>query len=105
MRFLGLLLLSAGAAWAGEYAVLASGARLHVDRHEIEGTQIRLYNGTGYIELPASHVKAFEPADDPPPPAPAIAATPAPAEAPPAPIPALSPQELADAAADKYGLP
>jgi len=37
LRFLALLLLTAGAASAGEYALLANGARMHVERHEIEG--------------------------------------------------------------------
>ena len=104
MRFLGLLLLTAGAASAGEYALLASGARMHVDRHEIDGTHVRLYNSTGYIEMPVSNVTGFE-VEDPAPPEPAP--TPAPVEAAvaPAPAPTLSPWELADAAADKYGLP
>jgi soluble lytic murein transglycosylase-like protein len=103
MRFLALLLLTAGAASAGEYALLASGARMHVDRHEIEGTRIKLYNSTGYIEMPASYVTGFE-LEDPDPPPPAAATMPAPAPAPP-PAPAMAPGELADAAADKYGLP
>jgi hypothetical protein len=101
MRFLGLLLLTAGAASAGEYALLASGARMHVDRHEIDGASVKLYNSTGYIEMPASNVTGFEVEDpDPVPPQPPAAA-PAPAVAP----PAIDPTELADAAADKYGLP
>lgn len=103
MRFLGLLLLTAGAAWAGEYALLANGARMHVERHEIDGAKIRLYNSTGYIEMPAGTVSGFE--ADPPPPAPA---TPAPASTPvaePAVAKVVDPGELADAAADKYGLP
>lgn len=105
MRFLGLLLLTAGAATAGEYALLASGARMHVDRHEIDGTQVRLYNSTGYIEMPASNVTAFE-AEDPDPVAPAPVPPPAPSQAEtPVPAPAPSPWELADAAANKYGLP
>jgi soluble lytic murein transglycosylase-like protein len=103
MRFLGLLLLTAGAASAGEYALLANGARMHVDRHEIDGVKVRLYNSTGYIEMPASTVSGFEveeapaPEAAPPPPAPPTAETPAPA--------AVNPFGLADAAADKYGLP
>jgi len=105
MRFFGLLLLlTAGTASAGEYAVLATGARMHVDRHEIDGAHIRMYMGTGYVEMPVSYVAAFE-AEEPPDPAPAPA-PPAPAVVPPAAsAPAPSPGELADAAADKYGLP
>jgi soluble lytic murein transglycosylase-like protein len=103
MRFLGLLLLTAGAASAGEYALLSSGARMHVDRHELDGARVRLYNSTGYIEMPASNVTGFE-VDEPPALAPALV----PEALPPPPVvapPARSPVELADAAADKYGLP
>jgi soluble lytic murein transglycosylase-like protein len=101
MRFIALLLLTAGAASAGEYALLANGSSMRIDRHEIDGTRVRLYNGTGYIEMPATTVTAFE--VEPPPPA---DPTPAPMPAPAAvPTPTLSPTELADAAADKYGLP
>jgi soluble lytic murein transglycosylase-like protein len=102
MRLLGLLLLlTASAASAGEYALLANGTRMRVDRHEIEGTSIRLYNSTGYIEMPATLVSGFE-AEEPAPEAPAPA--PPVAEVVPPP-PAPSPVELADAAAAKYGVP
>jgi soluble lytic murein transglycosylase-like protein len=102
MRFLGILcLLTAVPAMAGEFAVLASGSRLHADRHEAEGGKIRLYSGSGYIELEASQVQRFE-TDGSTPAAPA-----APLVVPVAPLPpaAANPAELADAAADKYGLP
>jgi len=102
MRFLGLLLWTAGAASAGEYALLANGARMHVDRHEIDGTTVRLYNSTGYIEMPATTVSGFE-AEEPPPAPPQP--EPAPVVKAPAPILAVNPSDLADAAADKYGLP
>jgi soluble lytic murein transglycosylase-like protein len=104
MRLLGLLLLTAGAASAGEYALLANGARMHVDRHELDGGNVRLYNSTGYIEMPATTVSGFEVEEAAPqaasaqPPAPPAAETPAPAGV-------VNPFELADAAADKYGLP
>jgi soluble lytic murein transglycosylase-like protein len=99
MRFPGLLLfLIAPAAFAGEYAVLTSGARMHADRHEAAEGKVRLYTGAGYIELNAGQVQAFEPDEAKP------ASAPAPAAAP-APKPQASPVELADAAADKYGLP
>jgi soluble lytic murein transglycosylase-like protein len=103
MRFLGLLLLTAGAAWAGEYALFSNGGRMHIDRHEIDGSHVRLYNDTGYIEMPATNVTGFE-VEDPPPTAPA----PSPQAAPVVPEKSAStpsPVELADAAADKYGLP
>jgi len=101
MRLLGLLLLlTAGTASAGEFVLLATGARMRVDRHEIDGTHVRLYNSTGYIEMPVSYVTGFE-AEEP---APVIAAPPPPPPEPPPP-PAPSPLELADAAAEKYRLP
>jgi soluble lytic murein transglycosylase-like protein len=105
MRLLGFLLLwTAATAFAGEYAILASGARLHVDRHELDGARVRLYNGPGFTELAAAEIRTFEPEET----APAPALAPAPVEPPPlvVPVPRLpSPLELADAAADKYGLP
>ena len=100
-RLLGIFLCSVtGVAFAGEYAVLASGSRLHVDRHETSGGKVRLYNADGYIEMDAAAVWGYE-AEEYVPPAPA----PAPATPTPAAQPAPSPAQLADAAADKYGLP
>jgi soluble lytic murein transglycosylase-like protein len=101
MRLVGLLALFAALSSAGEFAILANGARLRADRHEAaEGNKVRLYNGPGFIELDAAQVAAFEHFDDP---------TPPPAPAPPpaveAPKPALTPAELADAAAARYGIP
>lgn len=85
---------------AGEFAVLSNGARLRADRHEVDGAKVRLYTGPGYVELDAAQVARFEVVADP---QPAVAPAPAPpaSEA----KPALSPRELADAAAAKYGLP
>ena len=102
---LGIFLCSVtGVAFAGEYAVLANGSRLRVDRHETSGGKVRLYNADGYIEVDAAAVWGYEAEEYvPPTPAPATAA-PAPAPAPVA-QPAPSPKQLADAAADKYGLP
>jgi soluble lytic murein transglycosylase-like protein len=83
---------------AGEYAILANGARLQIDRHETDGAEVKLYMGAGSIEMKAADVQRFEAEDVVPKPA-----------APAAPIipvaPQPSPQELADAAAKKYGLP
>ncbi len=101
MRFLGLFLCLAAAAFAGETVVLSTGGRLHVDRHELDGDRVRLYNGPGYIEMAAAMVSGFE-ADEPSPAAP-LATAPVSPVAPAGPAP--TPQELADAAADKYGLP
>jgi soluble lytic murein transglycosylase-like protein len=100
-RLLGIFLCSVtGVAFAGEYAVLANGSRLHVDRHETSGGKVRLYNADGYIEMDAAAVWGYE-AEEYVPPVPA----PAPATPTPAAQPAPSPSQLADAAADKYGLP
>jgi len=77
--------------------VLSSGSRLHVDRHEVEGSRLRLYNGTGFIEIEAALVRGFEP-DEPVPALPQPGVATAPAAAP-------TPEELADEAADRYGLP
>lgn len=100
MRLIGLSLLFLAPAFAGEYAVLASGTRLHADRHEVDGAKVRLYTGEGYTELAQSMISGYEP-DGQVPPAPVQ-----PAAEPVAPAkPRPTPQELADAAADKYGLP
>jgi soluble lytic murein transglycosylase-like protein len=100
MRLLVLFLsFAAGAALASEFAVFATGARLRVDRHEAAGGKVRLYTEGGFIEIPADQVRAFE-AEEGVGPATGIAAAPAASiEAAPA-APAL-----ADAAADRYGLP
>jgi len=95
MRFLvAIFLLSANSIFAAEYVLLASGSRLHVDRHEISAGKVVLYIGGGSIEMDSVKIVGFEP-DEPQPPA-----APSPAAALP-----VSPRDLADAAADKYGLP
>lgn len=107
MRVLVLCLVYAAGttAFAGEFAVLASGARLYVDRHEADAAKVRLYHGTDFLEMNASAVKGFEPDDSPTLPPPSPAATPTASE--PRELPSLPPTalQLADAAADKYGLP
>lgn len=106
MRILGLFLLLATPMSAGEYAVLSNGSRLHVERHEVEGSKVRLYQDGGYVELDAATVQNYEKDDavEPPTPPPVPAAVPAP-PAPATPVTQLSARDLADAAADKYGLP
>ncbi len=103
MRFFCLLIVLAPCVLAGESAILASGSRLHADRHEVEGSKVRLYNGAGYIELDATLISSFE-QDEPiaaagVPPAPPVTLATVPAQ------PPASPEQLADAAADKYNLP
>jgi soluble lytic murein transglycosylase-like protein len=102
MRFLVLSLLFTGGstAFAGEFAILASGARLYVDRHEADAAKVRLFHGSGFVELDASAVKGFEvvPQVTPPPAAPVAPAAPRT-------VASIDPRDLADAAADRYGLP
>jgi len=101
-RFVLLFLCSAGVATAGEYAVLTSGTRLRVERHEADGAKVRLYHAGGMIEMDVSQVSAYEAIDEPPAAQPEAAPIPR-ISAPSA--PAANPLDLADAAADRYGLP
>ena len=107
MRSLALCLVAiANTAFAGEFAILASGARIHLDRHEADAAKVRLYHGSDFLELDASVVKQFEPDGAPPKPeSPAVAPIPEPVLAPVPAKPRQTPQQLADAAADRYGLP
>jgi soluble lytic murein transglycosylase-like protein len=106
MRLGGIVLLIATAAWGGEFAVFAAGTRLHIDRHEVvDGARVRLYSGAGFTELNAAQLRGFE--EDDVATAGPVRLEPAPASAPAANAAqdALAPKQLADAAADKYGLP
>lgn len=89
-----MFLLVGNTTFAGEFALLTSGGRLHIDRHEMDGAKVRLYTAGGSIEMDSRQVIGFE-ADDPSPVVPQV----------PQPASALTPRQLADAAADKYGLP
>ena len=60
MSKLVLILLLALPAWAGEYAVLANGFRIHAERHETAGASVRLYTKDGVTEVPADSVASFE---------------------------------------------
>lgn len=107
MRFLALILLAATSVVplaAEEDAVLTNGARMRIDRHETADGKVRLYNGDGYMELDLSKIQGFEPVESTQPPAP-VAALASPVPVPATPVRASSPQELADSAADKYGIP
>lgn len=112
MRFVALFLSLGFCAFAGEYAVLLSGSRLHIDRHEVSGDTVRLYMGSSVAEFNASKITSYEQDDYTPPPAVPAAVDPAAVPPESAAVPAepaaritLSPGELADRAADKYGLP
>lgn len=66
MRTLALILASSTTLWAGEYAVLATGFRLHVERHSTEGAATTLYlAGGGSTTVPASQIETFEAEDAP----------------------------------------
>src|SRR6476661_1002781 len=94
-RILAALVMLAPSCFAGEYAVLSNGFRIHADRHEIEGGIVRLYANGGVTEMPAAQIAGFE-ADDAPKP------SPAPLNMAPA---APTPEELVTAAARRNGLP
>ncbi len=87
----------------GESAILASGARMHVDRHEAADGVVKLFSGGGVTELPASVIVEFE-ADDPLPPV-AQPPVPAPAEVVPATPQPKDPKGLVRGAALRSGLP
>lgn len=103
-RILITALLSLGLLPGREIAFLASGADLRIDRHEIRGDRVLLFNGEGFIEMAASEVVGFEKLPDPPaPPPPPPPAEPTPAA--PVPKPPVNPKELVENAARKHGLP
>jgi len=86
----------AGSCFAGEYAILSTGFRIHADRHETDGAVVRLYANGGVTEVPAANITRFEAEEAMTPPAAKEAQT---AE------PAHSPEELVNAAATRNGLP
>jgi soluble lytic murein transglycosylase-like protein len=93
-----LILTLAASSWAGEFAVLATGFRLHADRHEFDGAKVKLYQKDGgFTLMDASLVTAFEPEVELPPAPSTPSATTA--------IAARPPRELVEAAARKNGLP
>jgi soluble lytic murein transglycosylase-like protein len=56
---------------AGEYAVLQNGFRIRADRHEVIENKVRLYIGSGTMDLSAGEVSSFEVEEyTPPPPVP-----------------------------------
>src|SRR3954452_14820679 len=97
-------LLAASPLFAGEYAVLRTGFRIHALTHEAVGNVIRLNTKTGVVEFPASEVQSFEREEyTPPPPTPAPPVQAATAVTPAA-KPAPTPAELLEKAAVRHGL-
>jgi soluble lytic murein transglycosylase-like protein len=98
-----MAVLTVAPAFAGEYAILTSGMRLRIDRHESEAGTVRLYSQQGFTEVPESAIERYE-ADDyvPPPPAPEP-----PALAPVVQVkaPPRDPKTILRDAAGKYALP
>src|SRR5207302_775323 len=85
----------------GEFAVLATGFRLHADRHELDGATVKLFQKDGgFTQLEASLVTGFETEVEV-----AAEAPPAAPVAPPVVATAKAPRELVEAAARKNGLP
>jgi soluble lytic murein transglycosylase-like protein len=83
---------------AGEYAILTNGFRIHADRHEVEGSKVRLFMGSGVTEFATEDVASFEQEE--------VVAIP-----PSAPVAAKVPEtvpaakDMFTAAAEKHGLP
>jgi soluble lytic murein transglycosylase-like protein len=102
MKLVPLFLLLATSAVAGEYAVLASGMRLRIDRHEQLGSSVVFYSGGGSTTVAAGEVAGFEEEDYVAPKAPAAPVIAAAAPVSPAPV---DPKALVDEAARKTAIP
>jgi hypothetical protein len=91
-------------AWAGEYVLLGNGFELHADRHEVDGTTVRIFSDGGVTEMPASNIVDYRQEEITAPPAPPVQTSP------PVPVPAATvrietPAEMAAAAAKKVQIP
>lgn len=64
--------LRTGSARADD-AVLANGTRLHIERHELQGSVIRLFIPGGYVDVTPADVLRYEQEEPPPPPAQEVA--------------------------------
>lgn len=103
MKLLAFCLL-ATQAFAGEYAILSNGFRVHADSHEVHNGVVTLHTAQGVTELPASTVTAFETEEYVPPPTP-TPTTPAQTATATPPATNLSPKQLVEEAAKKAALP
>lgn len=81
--------------------MLGNGFRLHVDRHEVEGSKVRLYSAGGFSEMPSASIVGFEAEEV------AVVKSDSPPEMdrPKGPSHIETPAELAAAAAMKFSLP
>jgi soluble lytic murein transglycosylase-like protein len=86
-------------AFAGEYAVLSTGFRIHAERHEADGPNVKLFTKEGVIEVPLTSVESFEAEEY-------VAPTPVAAAAPVPPSPkSTDPKTLLHEAAVRNSLP
>jgi hypothetical protein len=97
-----LLLFVANCAFAGEYAVLRNGFRIHALKHEVTGSMTRLFTGNGAIEVPSIEIHKFE-VEEYVPPEPAPTPEPA-ADLQALPVASTDPRELLSEAAERHGL-
>jgi soluble lytic murein transglycosylase-like protein len=89
-------------AMAGEYAVLSSGLRLRIDRHETAGDVLRLYTAKdSFVDMAPESVASFEVDDYVPPPPPPVKVV----EAPPPPALKRDSKTMVREAAARYALP
>jgi hypothetical protein len=91
-------------AWGGEYVLLRSGFRLHAERHEIDGSTVRIFVGGGASEVPLDSVVNFEQEEITPPLA-AAQLSKTDRETFVASVSTLTPFEMAGAAAKDFHLP
>jgi soluble lytic murein transglycosylase-like protein len=87
-------LLVATHAFAGEYAILTSGFSMRIDRHEAQGSVMRVFLNGGSLDLPAATVVRFEPEISAEPQRPAAETK-----------PEVSPHQLVDEVAQRWNLP
>jgi soluble lytic murein transglycosylase-like protein len=102
VRFLAILVFGASA-FAGEYAVLSTGFKIHAESHVTEGNIVRLKSDKGLIELPVSQVQGFE-VEEYTAPSPPPASRPGPSDTI-KPAEAVDPKLLLATAAKEAGLP
>jgi transglycosylase-like protein with SLT domain len=103
LQFIGMVLIALPGSFnatAGEYAVLGNGFRLHADRHETDGSVVKLYEDGGVTQMPAGSVDHFEAEEEV-----VKAQTQAEAPATHAEVKPDVPADFAEMAARKYSLP
>ncbi|MBI3684232.1 MAG: lytic transglycosylase domain-containing protein [Acidobacteria bacterium] len=102
LRPTALTFLVCAASWCGEFAVLESGFRLRIERHERIQDKLRLYTSQeGFVELPACSVVSFEAEEA----ASAVSPPASPIQAESSHRPAPTPKELVEQSALNYTLP